>query len=108
MSKSRGMSHNPAHLLCKWKNPDINEVQSWASHGLGLTSLKPSSSTPRSGSRILRGYCGAEKFVVPAHFTLGPKIQAEETYCRERIMKAPKRPKDVVEDDLTLSISQDT
>ena len=38
----------------------------------------------------------------------GPKTQAEEPYCRGRMMKAPKRPKDVAEDDLTLSISQDT
>ena len=108
MSKSRGMSHNPTRLLCKWRNPDINEVQSWASHGLGLTSPKPSFPTTRSGSRILRGYCGAGEFVVPAHFILGPKAQAEETYCRGCVMKAPKRPKDVAKDDLTLSISQDT
>ena len=93
MSKSRGMSHNPAHLPCKWRNADINEVQSWASHGVGLTSSKPSSPTKRLGSRILRGYCGAGEFVVPAHFTLGPKAQAEETHCRRRIMKAQKGPR---------------
>ena len=52
--------------------------------------------------------CGAGEFVVPAHFILGPKAQAEETYCRGHVMKALKRPKDVAEDDLTLSIPQDT
>ena len=93
MSKSRGMSHNPAHLPCKWRDTDINEVQCWASHGVGPTSPKPSSPTKRSGSKILRGYCGAGEFVVPAHFTLGPKAQAEETYCRGRIMKAQKDPR---------------
>ena len=43
-----------------------------------------------------------------AHSTLGPKAQAEETYCRGRVMKALKGSKDVAEDDLTLSIPQDT
>ena len=70
MSKSRRMSHNPARLPYKWINPNINEVSSWASHGLGLTSPKLSSPTTRSDSRILRGYYGAEEFEVPAHFTL--------------------------------------
>ena len=56
----------------------------------------------------MRGYCGAGEFVVPAHFILEPKAQAEETYYRGRVMKALKRPKDVAEDDLTLSIPQDT
>ena len=36
----------------------------------------------------------------------GPKAQAEEPYCRGRMMKAPQRPKDVAEDDLTLNTSQ--
>ena len=57
---------------------------------------------------IIYIYCGAGEFVVPAHFILGPKAQAEETYCQGRVMKAPKRPKDVVDDDFTLSIPQDT
>ena len=48
-------------------------------------------------------YCRAREFVVPAHFTLGPKAQAEETYCQGRIMKAQKRPKDVAKDDPMLS-----
>ena len=39
---------------------------------------------------------------------LGPKTQAEEPYCRWRMMKAPKRPKDVAKDDLTLNTSQNT
>ena len=56
----------------------------------------------------MRGYCGAGEFVVPAHFILGPKAQAEKTYCRGRVIKAPKRPKDVAEDDLTLGIPQNT
>ena len=55
-------------------------------------------------SYFLNTSCGAGKFVVPAHFTLGSKTQAEETYCRGCIMRAPKGPKDVAEDDLTLSI----
>ena len=95
MSKSRGMPLNLVRFPYKWINPNINEMQSWASHSFGLTSSKSSSPTTRSGSRILRGYCG-------------PKAQAEETYCRGRVMKALKRPKDVAEDNLMLSIPQDT
>ena len=36
----------------------------------------------------------------------GPKAQAEEPYCQGRMMKAPQRPKNVAEDDLTLNTSQ--
>ena len=35
--------------------------------------------------------CGAREFVAQAHSTLGPKAQAEETYCRGRVLKAPKK-----------------
>ena len=38
----------------------------------------------------------------------GLKTQAEEPYCRGRMMKAPKRPKDVAEDNLMLNTSQNT
>ena len=72
---------------------NINEVQSWASHDVGPTSPKPTSPTKRLGSWILRGYCGAGEFVVPAHFTLRPKAQAEETYSQGHIMKAQKGPR---------------
>ena len=106
VSNSRGMSHNPAHLPCKWRNTDINKVQSWASHGLSPTSPKPSSPTRRSGSKILRGYCGAGEFMVLAYFTIGPKTQAEENNFRERIVKVQKRPKNIAEDDLILGTSQ--
>ena len=27
-------------------------------------------------------HCGAREFVIPAHFTLGPKAHAEERRCR--------------------------
>ena len=45
----------------------------WASCDVGPTSPKPSSPIKRSGSRILRGYCGAREFVAEAHSTLGPR-----------------------------------
>ena len=80
MSKSKGMSRDPAYLPNKRRDADINEGQSRAGHDVGLTSSKPSSPTKRSGSRILRGYCGAREFMAPAHFTLRSKAQAEENY----------------------------
>ena len=51
VSKSRGMPHNSEHLPCKWKNTNINKVQSWASHGLSPTSPKP---PPQPGGRAAR------------------------------------------------------
>ena len=53
-------------------------------------------------------YCGAGEFVVPAHFTVGPKTQAEENNFRGRIVKVQKRPKNTAEDDLMLGTSQNT
>ena len=106
VSKSRGMSHNSAHLLCTWKNTNINKVQNWASHGLSPTSPKPPSPTRRSGNRILRGYCGAREFVVPAHFIIGPKIKTKENDFRGREVKIQKRPRYMAEDDLMLGTSQ--
>ena len=108
VSKSRGMSHNSAHLPCTWKNTNINKVQNWASHGLSPTSPKPPSPTRRSGSRILRGYCGAREFVVSAHFIIGPKIQTKENDFRGREVKIRKRPRYMAEDDLILGISQNS
>ena len=105
VSKSRGMSHNLAHLPCTWKNTNINKVQSWASHGLSPTLPKPPSLTRRSGSRILRGYCKAREFVVSAHFIIGPKIQTKENDFRGREVKIQKRPKYMAEDDLMLGTS---
>ena len=87
MSKIKGMSHDWERFPSKLKDTDINEGQNWASHDIGPTSPKPSSPTKRSGSRILRGYCGAREFVTLAHFTLGPKARAEEGYNREHTMK---------------------
>ena len=75
------------HLPGKWRDTDINDGQSWVSHDIGPTSPKPSSPTKRSGSRILRGYCGVREFVTLAHFTLGPKARAEEKHCWGHIMK---------------------
>ena len=88
------------------ENTNINKVQSWASHSLSPTSPKPPSPTRRSGSRVLRGYCGAWEFVVPAHFIIGPKIQAKENDFRGREVKIQKRPKYMAEDDLMLGTSQ--
>ena len=51
--------HALARSLGQYSNLDIDEMRSWAIHGLGLTLPKPSSPTIKSGSRILRGYCGA-------------------------------------------------
>ena len=51
-------------------------------------------------------YCGAREFAAQAHSTLGPKAQAEESHCRGRIMKSQKEHKDIAEDDLMLSTSQ--
>ena len=87
MSKTKGMSHDQERFPGKLKDTDINEGQSWASHDAGPTSPKPSSSTKRSGSRILRGYCGAKEIVTLAHFTLGPKARAEVEYSRGHIIK---------------------
>ena len=87
----KGMSYNPTHLPGKWRDSNINEGQSWASHDVGPTSPKPSSPTKRSSSRILRGYCGAIEFVTLAHFRLWPKAWVEENYSRGRIMKSPKK-----------------
>ena len=48
---------------------------------------KPSSLFEDPDSRILRGYCGAREFVVPAHFPLGPKTRAKESSCRGQVVK---------------------
>ena len=56
-----------------WQRPDVIK-----------TLLSPSEDPD---SRILRGYCGAREFVVPAHFPLGPKARAEESSCREQAAK---------------------
>ena len=106
VSKSRRMPHNPVHLPCKWRNTDINKVQSWASYDLSPTSPKPSSPTRRLGSRILRGYCGAREFVVSAHFTMRPKTRAEENNLWGHIVRVQKRPKNMAEDDTMLGTSQ--
>ena len=106
MSKSRRMPYNPAHLPCKWRNTDINKVQSWASYDLNPTSPKPSFPTRRLGSRILRGYYGAREFVASAHLTMGPKIRAEENSLRGHIVRVQKRPKNMAEDDIMLGTSQ--
>ena len=50
-------------------------------------------------------YCGAGEFVVPAHFTVGPKTQAEENNFRGRVVKVQKRPKNTAEDYLMLGTS---
>ena len=52
--------------------------------------------------------CGARKFVVPAHFIIGPKIQAKENDFRGREVKIQKRPKYMAEDDFMLGTSQNT
>ena len=52
--------------------------------------------------------CGVGEFVVPAHFTVGPKTQAEENNFRGRVVKVQKRPKNTTEDDLILGTSQNT
>ena len=72
---------------------------------MSLTSPKPSSPTRRLGSRILRDYCGAREFVVPAYFIIGPKTQTEENNFRGRVVKVQKRPKNMAEDDLRLGTS---
>ena len=87
VSKTKGMSYDQECFSGKRKDIDINEGQRWASHDIGPTSPKPSSPTKRSGSRILRGYCGAREFVTQAHFILGPKAQAEEGYSWGHTMK---------------------
>ena len=106
MSKTKGMSYDQECFSGKQKDIDINEGQRCASHDIGPTSPKPSSPTKRSGSRILRGYCGARSLRTQPILYLGPKAQVEEPYCRGRMMKAPQRPKDVAEDDLTLNTSR--
>ena len=55
------------------KTQILVEYRIWASHDVGPTSPKPSSPTKKSGSRILRGYCGAREFMAQAHSTSRPK-----------------------------------
>ena len=50
--------------------------------------------------------CGARNLRSQPTLHSRPKAQAKEPYCRGRMMKAPQRPKDVAEDDLTLNTSQ--
>ena len=76
------MSHNQERVPDKQRGSDIDEGQDLVSHDIGPTSPKPSSPSEGPDSRILRGYCGAREFVIPAHFTLGPKARAEERRCR--------------------------
>ena len=87
MSKIKGMSYDRERFPGKLKDTDINGGQNWASHDIGPTSPKPFSLTKRSGSRILRGYCGARGFVTLTYFTLGPKARAEEGYSRGPTVK---------------------
>ena len=44
--------------------------------------------------------------MVPAHFTIGPKTQAEENNFRGGVVKVQKRSKNMAEDDLMLGTSQ--
>ena len=50
--------------------------------------------------------CGARNLRSQPTLYSGPKAQAEEPYCRGRMMKAPQRPKNVAEDNLVLNTSQ--
>jgi len=36
---------------------------------------------------VINTYCGVREFVIPAHFTLGPKPSAEERRCRGHATK---------------------
>ena len=76
------MSHHQERVLGKRRGSGIDEGQYLASHDIGPTSPKPFSLFEESDSRILRGYCGARKFVILSHFPLEPKARAEERRCR--------------------------
>ena len=58
--------------------------------------------------KFAKQYCGAREFVVPAHFIIGPKIQAKENNFRGRKVKIRTRPKYMAEDDLMLGTSQNS
>ena len=62
----------------KERGSGIDEGQVLANHDIGPTSSKPSSPSEEPGNRILKGYCGAREFMIPAYFTLGSKARAEE------------------------------
>ena len=66
------------------------EYRIWASYDVGPTLPKPSSPTKKSGSRILRGCCGAREFTAQAHPTLGPEAQAEESHLPRTHNEIPK------------------
>ena len=61
-------------------------------------SSKPSSSSEKPDSRVLRGYCGVKEFVIPTHFLLGPKAHAEDMQRKSKWLR------DIAEDDPVLEI----
>ena len=63
---------------------------------------KPSSPSKEPESRILRGYCGAERCGNPSPFHIKPKAHAEEEEMSEDEQRRSKLLGDVAEDHLVL------
>ena len=68
-------------------------------HDIGPRISKSSSSFEESGSRILRGYCGAKGSRDPGPFRIKPKAHTEEEEMPKDEQRESKLPGYTVEDD---------
>ena len=71
-------------------------------HGIGLRTSKSSFSSKESGSRILRGYCGAKGSRYSSPFHIKPKAHAEEEEMPEDEQRESRLPGYTAEDDPVL------
>ena len=76
--------------------------QDSTSHDIGSRKSKPFSSSKESGSRILRGYCGAKGSRGSDPFYIKPKAHAEEEEMPEDEQRESRLPRYTVEDDPVL------
>ena len=72
------------------------------SHDKGSRTPKPSSTSEKPDSKILRGYCGAKEFDNPSPLYTEPKADAEEEEMPEDEQKRSKFPTDIAEDNPVL------
>ena len=76
--------------------------QNSTGHDIGSRISKSSSSSEESGSRILRGYCGAKGSGDSGPFHIKPKAHAEEEEMSEDKQREPRLPRYTAEDDPVL------
>ena len=69
------------------------------SHDKGSRTPKPSSTSEKPDSKILRGYCGAKEFDNPSPLYTEPKTHAEEEETLEDEQRKSKLPKDIAKDN---------